>query len=462
MIARKQLNLLTFVADVAALAALSVVDLDDGVAVYVETLRSYFTLKTGVVAAPDNITSVSALGGLKGWFRSDDVSYSWDSITTFYIDAILGDDENDGEAPHIGPTPYSGPIKTLAELTRRTFRPMSPRSAPYILYVVTGAGDGGSTSQLSTNVAVQIRGTKTTAAPGFVAVDAAVARVVNPYTSQKTTAAIAWDTGSLVCTSADGGVTIDQRGWKQHDIAVDQAVTNFPNTPNPATDTIVQYNLPEIVGAIELFGTASLSMLECSFDGSVTGGDIIGFSRCHFVDVSVLRCPSISLENCYVETAAFNQCDDVNVQGGVFKGVATATYSTIRIEGAAVDSDDLDGDAGFLAGVFGRIVMLQGSGNLEAFQAHAPIRVSESTGSADIRVNGATWYFGAQVTYGLLIDVTNAAITYADKNNLVVAATTAEWAHANGAGGLTTGAFVANLPSTAQLATHLVGIFTRA
>ncbi len=101
------------VANVSALAAIDSVNMVDGAQIYVESLRSVFTLSS-TAGTPDNITIVAAYGSSKYWYRSEERALSWAYQTTWYIDPLGAgsSDENDGSTALT-------PLLTWAEFRRR-------------------------------------------------------------------------------------------------------------------------------------------------------------------------------------------------------------------------------------------------------------------------------------------------------------------------------------------------------
>jgi len=97
-----------------SLVAMKVDRLPDGAIVYVQSVKAYFQLDKASTETADGISVVAAFGGGR-WYRkpSDFAGISpWLQQTTWYVDAVDGDDENTGLTSGV-------PIKTFAELRRR-------------------------------------------------------------------------------------------------------------------------------------------------------------------------------------------------------------------------------------------------------------------------------------------------------------------------------------------------------
>ncbi len=101
------------VATIADLAALDAASMEDGSAVWVESVSSNFVLQS-TAGTPDNITIVDAYNSTKYWYRSDARSLTWASQAAWYINNGTGSDENDGATALT-------PLKTFDEFRRRVY-----------------------------------------------------------------------------------------------------------------------------------------------------------------------------------------------------------------------------------------------------------------------------------------------------------------------------------------------------
>ena len=125
LIQPRQANLPTrSVADLTALAALSVAGWDGSGVCYVETLRCYFFLGALTGALPFEV--VTAAGGLYSWYRAS-AGTAWTQQITWYVDPAAGDDEGEGDV--------AAPIQTVAELSRR-LRVMMRASTTYTFNIL--------------------------------------------------------------------------------------------------------------------------------------------------------------------------------------------------------------------------------------------------------------------------------------------------------------------------------------
>ena len=108
------------VPDIAALSAVPDAALAEGTLYYVESVRSFWRLAKSSDQTADGITVAPAQsGGAAQWFRELNVAdLSWLTVNTWYIDAVAGDDENDGQAA-VPAANRVGPLRTHGELTRR-------------------------------------------------------------------------------------------------------------------------------------------------------------------------------------------------------------------------------------------------------------------------------------------------------------------------------------------------------
>ena len=104
-------------ANIAAMAAYGDALLDNGSECIVATLLANWELVRASTVVPDGITVVATNSGVGNWHRRACVLSYWIDQTTWYADAITGDDENDGLT-------VGTPLRTLAEFSRRLDRGM--------------------------------------------------------------------------------------------------------------------------------------------------------------------------------------------------------------------------------------------------------------------------------------------------------------------------------------------------
>lgn len=185
-------------ADIAALAAFNDAYLDQGAAVYVESLRSYFQKGAFKTVATPTVTEVECASGAGTWYRTPVNSATWQSQASWHIDPTSGDDENDGSSTAAGGSPtYVGAIKTWGEFLRRM---------PVITIVTTVTFVGTTIEELrgsfkpgGPNAALLIQGTPTVFATGAGGTNT----FVDPVTATNTR-------GTITCTNlirqSDGAV----------------------------------------------------------------------------------------------------------------------------------------------------------------------------------------------------------------------------------------------------------------
>lgn len=114
---KTQENTQESVASIAALAALETTNLVDGALVFVKSVRSYFTLNKTSTTTTDTVTTIAATSAGR-WLRLNTADPSWATYNDWYVDPTNGNDEYDGTSATFV-SGLVGPIKTLAELTRR-------------------------------------------------------------------------------------------------------------------------------------------------------------------------------------------------------------------------------------------------------------------------------------------------------------------------------------------------------
>lgn len=101
-----------YAANLAALSAIATIDMTNGQTAYVNTIKSYFQLDSSNTFTIDGITIVNAADGGR-WLRmKEEVHPAWQLQNTWKINALTGNDENDGYT-------ISNALKTHNELWRR-------------------------------------------------------------------------------------------------------------------------------------------------------------------------------------------------------------------------------------------------------------------------------------------------------------------------------------------------------
>jgi hypothetical protein len=160
-------NAIATVATIAAMAALAVPAPD---LVWVESLACFWHFNPNSVLAADGITVVAALGGGRWERMVPTTAPDWLGQVAWYIDPLLGNDENIGA--------LATPLRTFAELDRR----LSVGPLRVNITVTVAAGAVVPTAELSVELAghtCTIQGTATTVATGTV--DAYTDRVHNVF-----------------------------------------------------------------------------------------------------------------------------------------------------------------------------------------------------------------------------------------------------------------------------------------
>jgi hypothetical protein len=118
------------VPDLATLAALPTLTLDECCHVLVLKLDQKFEFSRTSTATPDGITIVAGNGG-GNWLRISSVSPRWSLQANWFVDPVTGNDENDGNTAATA-------LKTLAEWSRRVVR-LHASTTPF--YTITLLND---------------------------------------------------------------------------------------------------------------------------------------------------------------------------------------------------------------------------------------------------------------------------------------------------------------------------------
>ncbi len=185
----------TRVATVAALALLDTTLEDDGTSRFVTTKLQAYRLDKASTETVNGITVVATLSGTGRWVRLSTPVPHWTAQTTWYQDAVAGDDENSGATSLL-------PVKTFREIccrlrrqsaTTYTFNCLNATTASLSTDYVRFDGDYD-TAVIAANHTNVIVGVRTTLATGtFTAssatvvgtnTQASVTAVAGPWTAQ--------------------------------------------------------------------------------------------------------------------------------------------------------------------------------------------------------------------------------------------------------------------------------------
>lgn len=102
----------TTVPNFAAVSALDDTTFDNGANVAVASVRDFFELDTTSTLAVDGVTVLATLSGTGRWVRRQLPSTVWSTRDTWHINALTGDDQNDGATAGTA-------LATHAEIVRR-------------------------------------------------------------------------------------------------------------------------------------------------------------------------------------------------------------------------------------------------------------------------------------------------------------------------------------------------------
>ena len=463
LIQPKQANLPTrSVADLTALAALSVAGWEGSGICYVQDLRDYFVLGTLVAAVPFEI--VTAAGGLYSWVRSGAGSAAWDATVNWSVDAASGDDGDDGATALTA-------LATLEELMRRTYRPESPRATGFNVYVGPG-GAGTANTKWVQNVDVEFFGEETGAAPAYAEITAVTSfSRTGAYVPQSVTAAIAWTAGSLLRVRNSVGVS-QSRGWMTRTGGAGVGITKLftaglaftDPTIGPPADEIGEFVLPTVRGQFTCLSGSYLGFYSCYVNAEFHACEGTYFDACRML-ADFYNCDGMALQECYIDALIVKGTDGASLSACVIKGLVRLWASRMNVSNDTSVVGDIAGTSCGFKVYSGSKLSLYGVG-VEFYNSATGVEILESAGAVDCYFTplgaapGTGYVYGA--SNGVVMDIskTNASITYNNKAALVAAATTAEWRHMDGAGtgAQTSGAFAA-LPSALAIAAAMTGIF---
>lgn len=129
--------------------------------VYVETVKSYYTLIKSSALVADGISIVTPGSGPGQWIRDSATDGYWATQSIWYIDSTSGNDENSG-------TDSGHAIKTWAELVRRwgTWAELKQLTTVNILNDLLAADPMNCRIRLGTNGFLLVKGVRTVSASG--------------------------------------------------------------------------------------------------------------------------------------------------------------------------------------------------------------------------------------------------------------------------------------------------------
>ena len=248
LIQPRQANLPTrSVADLPALAALSVAGWGGSGVCYVETLRCYFFLGALTGALPFEV--VTAAGGLYSWYRAS-AGTAWSTQATWYVDAGAGTDEGLGTV--------GDPLETWAEFMRRTGGVLLQNTTLTFLGDTTEDIVGTFTSS-TPGTELLIKGTPTVLASGVVDVVSVPNTAANTRGSLTVTgiATFVGLEGRIIETTGANvlwnGVLAGNAGSAYVTWFARAATTGVPSmTLTPALGDAVSVIAPSLVGTIQI------------------------------------------------------------------------------------------------------------------------------------------------------------------------------------------------------------------
>lgn len=322
------------VANVTALAAIDSVNMVDGAQIYVESVRSIFTLSS-TAGTPDGITIVAAYGSTKYWYRSEERALSWSSQTTWYINASTGSDENDGSTSLTA-------LASWAEFRRRVDY-LAVSMTVYIASDLAEVITGTFSSKLPTNI-LTIEGV-----PTILATSTSVTTFVNPTGNNRGTVSAggvdfslyvgkivrAVGTSNLLPITSNSGAVGRGGFWASGFLntkPVDGSVVEVLSLPAVTTVRIFTAGVPTQVKYLQLSSTSTNGYAVIDTGSINYGGTTIPhWVGCHFADNVVGNIPVTLFSGClftkatqlnFITTAAMNFFG-----GGSTSNISNAGYA---------------------------------------------------------------------------------------------------------------------------------------
>jgi len=452
--------------NITALKAFDDTLLSEYAQVFVESVRSPFYLGP-FIEFPDDITTAAASSGTKTWYRTA-VPELWSARDQWFVDAVVGNDENDGASA-------LSPLASYRELTRRTYNPKAPVSDAS-LRVTIGANGVNYDDEFISNKSVEFVGTPTVVAEGNVTGSTAV--VYDPYEPQTLNADnLDWAERNLLRFSDDGGTsfylagfkTLDLEGTYQVAIWNDHYERVAPSANEFNPDLAQEVSLPYAGGLFKAAGNGSIFEFQlCDLSGSYFDMQAcsLNIDSCQLNSAIVESAFNFQITRSYLfntsinGTANFDPIGKSNAASFIassflrqmctLSNVTVSTFGDTAIVGLA---------AGAANGFKLRYANLLVEGGVEVKNCDAPFEEESSQSTVTFQIDSDDNYYvfgGPGCTRILKLNYTNSQMIYADPGAFVASGMTHLWQTPNGAGGTSTGDA---LPAAAILATTLCGIF---
>jgi len=261
------------VPNIAALMALDTTTIDDGGVVAVKSVMDEFMLDKTSTLVADGITVVPASGG-GNWLRLEIPSQKWLLQPTFYIDPIMGNDENTGLTAGV-------PLSTFAEWKRRVGTRLE---IPQTLYIQNDLTEDLLFDMDNEQVYVVVQGVRTVLYSGTVTA-AQVWSPSGPTTDGQVTDAaipVSWTASGLVdkLLVLTSGPSAGAAGWVAKDLGAKTArysplidANTYATYDLAIADTFDVVDLTTVNGDFVVVGACQVIPIDLSFR-SPLGSDV--------------------------------------------------------------------------------------------------------------------------------------------------------------------------------------------
>lgn len=285
-----------YVANLATLALVNDALYNNGTRVFVNTLKDIFILDKGATQGTNGSTILSTLSGVGRWFREIIKNPAWGWQPNWYVDASIGNDENDG---------YTSltPVKSLSEVGRRLGR--GGQSYAYNVYMLTDQDpndvpifdfqlkDGYSSGAISPRTRLLINGARTTLTSGTISATNDWLPSANRST-EITATGITWANyiGKYIYITGGTATNVGAGCHIMKDLGANAIRTTRPYNPLTfVSKTLAINDTFDVVRFTKIYnivvnGQAQVQFFDCELDKSATN-TLMGFNC---LMLTVTRC----------------------------------------------------------------------------------------------------------------------------------------------------------------------------
>jgi len=280
-----------YVANLATLALVNDALYNNGTRVFVNTLKDIYVLDKSATQGSNGNTIVSTLSGSGRWFREIIKNPAWSWQPNWYVDASIGNDENDG---------YTSltPVKSLSEIGRRLGR--GGQSYAYNVYMLTDQDpndipvfdfslrDGYSNGAVAPRTRLLIKGTRTTLTSGTISATNDWLPSSNRST-EVTATGITWANyiGKYIYITGGTATNVGSGAFIMKDLGANTIRTTRPYNPLTfASKTLAINDTFDIVKFTKIYnisvtGAVGTQFFDCELDKSASN-TLMGFNSLLF------------------------------------------------------------------------------------------------------------------------------------------------------------------------------------